>query len=321
MPVSGLCGEEKTKGVGKDMVLIKRMLLACLMVTALVMPGGAEVMDPLVFKVGEGAPTLMVTFTEGVLHVAEGTKTVQRIPCDEDAVRMVEEMSMELVSPVDMNFDGFLDLQIPESLGSINAYYACYLWNPEKSLFEKNEALEEIPSPQFHQDTKEIFSFCHGTATDNVEALYAWRNGTLTLLWRKTQSYAEDSGWFVITEESLKEDGTLGIDFERSFSEEELDRYLQGDSGVNEKTRSLMEAASEAILGTKISGEPRFHGEYFSAEGKHITAWLVDLENGDMTCFEVPHDGSALYLNKGGDNGTFRIHFGETISLGERLDE
>ena len=251
----------------------------------------------------------------------EGTKTVQRIPCDEDTVRVVEEISMELVSPVDMNFDGFLDLQIPESLGSINTYYACYLWNPEKNLFQKNEALEEISSPQFHEDTKEIFSFFHGTATDNVEALYAWRDGRLTMLWRKTQSYEEDSGRFVITEESLKEDGTPGIDFERSFSEEELERYLQGDSGVNEKTRSLMKAASEAIFGTTISGEPRYHGEYTSPEGKHVAAWLVELGNGEMVCFEVPDGDTALYLNKGGDSGTFLINFGEVISLGDRLEE
>ncbi len=303
------------------MVLIKRVLMMSLITAALAMPGGAEVMEPLTFKVGEGFPTLTVIFVEDALHVMDGTKTMQRIPCDEDVVRAVEEMSMELVSLVDMNFDGFLDLQIPESLGSINAYYACYLWNPEKSLFEKNEALEEIASPQFQEDTKEIFSFCHGTATDNVEALYTWRNGTLTLLWRKTQSYAEDSGRFVITEESLKGDGTLRIDLERSFSEEELDRYLQGDSGVNEKTHSLMKAASEAILGTTISGEPRYHGEYVSPEGKHITAWLVDLENGEIICFEVSDGDTALYLNKGGDNGTFLINFGKGITLGERLEE
>jgi len=306
------------KELKKDMNLFGKIFMACLAAAIWVSPGMSEVMEPVTFKVAEGFPSLTLTFAEGEVRVAEGAKMVQRIPCDEDAVRMAEEMSMELVSLVDMNFDGFLDLQIPESLGSINTYYACYLWNPEKNLFEKNEALEEIASPQFHEDAKEIFSFCHGSATDNVETLYAWREERLTLLWRKTQTYEEDLGRFVITEERLKDDDTLETEFERSFSEEELELYLRGESGLREEDRRRMEAASEQILGTKISGNPVYHGESLT-ENKGVTAWLAELKNGEMICFEVSYDGSMLYLNKGADQGVYRIHFGDRISLGERV--
>ncbi|HPQ38083.1 MAG TPA: hypothetical protein PLW97_10605 [Synergistaceae bacterium] len=300
------------------MKLFGKIFMACLVAVIWTSPGISGVMEPVTFEVAEGFPSLTLTLVEGEVQVAEGAKMVQRIPCDEDAVRMAEEMSMELVSLVDMNFDGFPDLQILESLGSVNAYYACYLWNPEKSLFEKNEALEEIASPRFREDTKEISGFYHGSATDNVETLYAWREGGLTLLWRKTQAYEEDLGRFVITEERLKDDGTLETEFERSFSEEELELYLQGKSGLREEDHRRMEAASEQILGTKISGDPVYHGEALT-ENKGVTAWLAELENGEMVCFEVSYDGSMLYLNKGGDQGTFRVCFGEKVSLGKRV--
>lgn len=301
------------------MTMLKRTILACLITAALAIPGLSEATESRTFKVGEGAPTLTVTLGEGVIRIQKGTETIQDIPCDEETLREAENFSMDFVSLIDMNFDGFLDLQIPESLGSINVYYACYLWNPATESFERNDYLEEITSPRFDPARKEISSFCHGSATDNVEALYAWRNGRLTMLWRKTQSYDEDLGRFVLTEENLREDGTLGTDFERSFSEEEMDRYMQGDSGVDGGTRKLMERASEQILGFKIVGEPTFHGEALT-EGKGVTAWLVDLENGDLACFEVSYDGSKLYMNKGGDNGTFRIEFGEKVTLGKRVD-
>ncbi len=300
------------------MNLFGKIFMACLAAAIWASPGISEVMNPLTFKVAEGTPVLTLTFAEGEIRVAEGAQTIQRIPCDEDAVRMAEEMSMEFVSLMDMDFDGFLDLQIPESLGSINVYYACYLWNPEKNLFEKNEALGEVTSPQFHEDTKEIFSFCRGSATDNVETLYAWGEGRLALLWRKTQIYDEDLGRFVLTEERLQDDGTLETESERSFSEEELELYLQGGTGLLEGNRRRMEEASEEILGSKISGDPVYHGESLT-ENKGVTAWLAELENGEMICFEVAYDGSMLYLNKGGDQGIYRIHFGETISLGERV--
>ncbi len=298
---------------------VKTILACLLLVVASAASAMAETRAPMTLEIGKDAPELRGTFEDGELCIRKCTETIQRIPYDQETAREAEEFSVDLVSLVDMNFDGFQDLQILQSLGSANAYYACYLWNFEKNLFEENEALEEIASPNFHKDTKEISSFCHGSATDNVEALYAWRNGRLTVLRRKTQSYAKDSERFVITEESLKEDGTLGTDFERSFSEEEMYRYLEGDAGVDQKTRDLMEAVSEQLLGSKILGNPEFHGEALT-EGNGVTAWLVNLENGDQICFEVPYHSSGLYLNKGFEEGIFQIEFGEKIRLGKRVD-
>ena len=307
------------KGIDIDMVVLRKSFAIFLMIAFFAAPGLCGVTEPLVLEIKEETLTLMATFTGDELCIRNGTEIFQRIPCDEETAKQAEACSMECISLIDMNFDGFPDLQILESLGSVNAYYACYLWNPESGLFEENEPLGEIANPTFHEDTKEISAFFHVNAMDNMESLSAWRNGELVMLWCKTQNYVDHLNLFEVTEERLNDDGVLENVFERHFTEKQMERYLQGELPLEKNVLDLMGRAAAEILGSNISGDPRFHGEYFP-EGQHMTAWLVDLENGDLACFEVPDDGLALYLNKGGDNGTFRINFGKKATLGKRLN-
>lgn len=87
---------------------------------------------------------------------------------------------------------------------------------------------------------------------------------------------------------------------------------------LDEGTREMISEVVKELLGSNISGDEEFHAESVT-DGRDISAWLFNLKNGDIACFEVPDDRSGLYLNMGSDKGTFRVNFGERITLGDRV--
>ncbi len=87
---------------------------------------------------------------------------------------------------------------------------------------------------------------------------------------------------------------------------------------LDEKTISLISKASRELLSSDISGDGELHGEGIT-DGLQVSAWLFNLENGDLACFEVPNDRSALFINMGYENGTFRVESGDKLTMGERV--
>jgi len=59
----------------------------------------------------------------------------------------------------DINFDGYRDAVVLNSLGSGNISYDYWIFNPDKKIFKKDPVLSNVPNPEFDADKKIITSF------------------------------------------------------------------------------------------------------------------------------------------------------------------
>lgn len=285
---------------------------------AVMMGAGASGAEPaFIFNVSDDGPALSVTFDGDTFYVRSKDEVISEIQSEicEEAVK--DDPSL-CVSSVDANFDGFNDLMITETLYVPNPYCSFYLWNPETGKLERDESLEEIIGPRFDSEAKRIIGFSHGSATDNQETEYRWIDGRPTLTWRKTQVYDGDSDLFVITEEVRDEEGAMEVSSEISLTGGQMERFLEGEPFFDRETIDKISEAARELLGSQISGDGEFHGRSIT-DDKSVSAWLFELDSGEIACFEVADDLSGLYLNKGGDDGVFRIDFGDGVSLGQRV--
>ncbi len=81
----------------------------------------------------------------------------------------------------DMNFDGYTDFRLPSSLGNVNSFYYCWLWDMSEKTFKYFPPLSAICSPEFNQSTKEIVSTNRSSAIKYDVTTYKWVDGQLSL--------------------------------------------------------------------------------------------------------------------------------------------
>ncbi len=81
----------------------------------------------------------------------------------------------------DMNFDGYTDFRLPSSLGSVNSFYYCWLWDMSEKTFKYYYPLSAICSPEFKKDTKEIVSTNRSSASRYDVTTYTWVDGQLSV--------------------------------------------------------------------------------------------------------------------------------------------
>lgn len=104
---------------------------------------------------------------------------------------------------VDMNFDGYLDLQFLNTLGATgNSGSRYWLYNPARARFEFNQSLSELGGAKADAATRTIHTYSKGGAAGMVywSAVHAWENGKLVTLEEESQNYppGDNSGnWFV----------------------------------------------------------------------------------------------------------------------------
>ncbi|MNP18410.1 hypothetical protein D3C76_1108930 [compost metagenome] len=75
----------------------------------------------------------------------------------------------------DMNFDGYQDIRIQQSMpASPNIPYYYWLWDEDSTRFVPNTSLEIITSPEFDQKNKWIKSDVRGNAATYYEDIYKY---------------------------------------------------------------------------------------------------------------------------------------------------
>ena len=91
-----------------------------------------------------------------------------------------EEDGIQLTAE-DMNFDGYTDFRLPSSLGSVNSFYYCWLWDMSAKTFKYYPPLSAICSPVFNKNTKEIVSTNRSSAARYDVTTYKWIDGQLSV--------------------------------------------------------------------------------------------------------------------------------------------
>lgn len=92
----------------------------------------------------------------------------------------------------DMNFDGYLDMQLMQFLpASPNVPYYYWLWDPQQKQFVQNTLLEQITSPEFDPATKRIYSTQRGSANSYISQTYEYVKNVPTLMESVEETYHE----------------------------------------------------------------------------------------------------------------------------------
>jgi hypothetical protein len=94
----------------------------------------------------------------------------------------------------DINFDGIVDLMIPQIISaSPDIPYYYWKFNKKTKQFDRDTTLEDVTSPNFDPDQKVITSFWRSSADDHGVSTYSYIDGQLTLIEETESSQDPDN--------------------------------------------------------------------------------------------------------------------------------
>lgn len=106
---------------------------------------------------------------------------------DARAAVEVDNSGFELI---DMDFDGYLDMRlIADGTAGPNMLYRNWLWSVEDERFIESSMLDEIVSPEFDPETREILSRWRSSAAEGGVDVYAWDDGVPVMIHREVDRF------------------------------------------------------------------------------------------------------------------------------------
>jgi hypothetical protein len=135
----------------------------------------------------------------------------------------------------DLNFDGYLDLDLTVGMGAANRFSIFALWQPEQGCFAQVNQNLELCNYTLQPGRKDIWVYIHESALCHNIVRYHWENGKLV---KKTVGsvYTRDSSEDVYESAKLiKDDGTEMVLWDDHYS---LDWY-SGNTVYNERNTVL----------------------------------------------------------------------------------
>lgn len=155
----------------------------------------------------------------------EGLRVLDRI----EIRRKGEPQPFQILSPVesslspeiqnngfevlDLNFDGYLDLRVIRfTPAGPNMPYQNWLWSKAEDKFIPSPALDQITSPQFDAESREIVSHWRSNAAESGSDVYSYDDEAPVLIHREADAY-DGSGACMRTfydriEDELRKTGT-----------------------------------------------------------------------------------------------------------------
>ena len=99
----------------------------------------------------------------------------------------------------DVNFDGYLDLELLSSRGTAGEEYNFWLFNKTSGKFVFNKKLSELQNPRFNHKTKTIkaVGIIGRLGDDYVKDFYQFENGKLVMVREVTQTLLEKKDLFL----------------------------------------------------------------------------------------------------------------------------
>ena len=201
---------------------LKRALAASVIAAAVMAspaPGSSQAAGNAAEATRPEPRTLTLTADAVIVRAPDGEE-IQRIPFDPDALTDLNREYF-LTTP-DINFDGYPDLLLIYSQGVQNIYYDGWIWNPETERYVYVPQFRMLASPTFDENARLIRTYEHGSATDHVDGVWAWRDGQLIEITRQEQTYDINTNLFTLRTYELQEDGQLALVREETLTEAQL---------------------------------------------------------------------------------------------------
>jgi uncharacterized protein YgiM (DUF1202 family) len=86
---------------------------------------------------------------------------------------------MQVLDFVDLNFDGYLDIEALKVSGANNMYSTYFLWDKDK--FVPAEGCDKLSSYAVHPENKRIYNYQQSSALTGIGERYSWKGSTLVL--------------------------------------------------------------------------------------------------------------------------------------------
>lgn len=95
---------------------------------------------------------------------------------------------------IDMDFDGYLDMRlIAGGTAGPNMLYRNWLWAADSDRFVENAMLDEIVTPEFDPETREIVSRWRSSAAEGGVDVYTWDEGAPVMIHREIDRFGGPS--------------------------------------------------------------------------------------------------------------------------------
>jgi len=136
---------------------------------------------------------------------------------------------LPFVALFDLNFDGFLDLDILSYQAASNQVHTFFLWDAQNDRYVETELIGlEASSYLLFPERKMIEGYRHDSAAAGEYALYAWKEGRLSLVRRLAVGYLDEGGETPHTMALYScQDGKEALLREESYTEEEFSVVAQ----------------------------------------------------------------------------------------------
>lgn len=163
---------------------------------------------------------------------------------------------------IDVNFDGYPDIQTPVShMGSVNYIRNYYVYNPQSHLFEFDTQLSDLSQIEIDEKNKQIKSFSRGGAGMYQSQMYQYIDGKLTL--KEETNF--DYGWGYFPSKST-------MFYGKTKSETKLSYYLTIDSNTP--------VYKEPVKNAKLIAVPAKDGIEVMTTGDN--GWYYKIESEDQ---------------------------------------
>lgn len=91
---------------------------------------------------------------------------------------------------IDMDFDGYLDMRlIAGGTAGPNMLYRNWLWVADSGRFVESAMLDEIVTPEFDPETREIVSRWRSSAAEGGVDVYTWDDGVPVMIHREVDRF------------------------------------------------------------------------------------------------------------------------------------
>lgn len=198
------------------------LMLVALVITMAALPtrsvAAAELVQPLgiwptvvtTVELGVDAPLVTVSIKAAdLVNIEVDNKLLQQIPCNLGEV--VGVAPLQPVKLIDMNFDGYLDLQIVRAVGNANVYYDCWLWDQGQQRFVFHDQLSQLSLPVFDAGQQLITTFERSSAAEYTAAEYVLKNNNLVLRRWTEAYYDQDQAAQIVEIYRAADDETLTL--------------------------------------------------------------------------------------------------------------
>jgi uncharacterized protein YgiM (DUF1202 family) len=209
---------------------------------------------------------------------------------------------MKVLNFVDLNFDGYLDIEALRVSGANNTYSTYFLW--DKDRFVPAQGCDKLSSYTLHPENKRIYNYQLSSALTGIGERYSWNGNTLVLEGYYDCDFTDTENVYVKIVLNDRE-GKGQIVFDGTYKS---DWFADNFSAIDEAMHAIVydtEYAGDCLVGTvetangaklNVRAKPDKSSKVL---GKLSGGVLLLLKEVDNTWYQTVFDGQEAYVMKG----------------------